>query len=66
LIDPDCPVEVCLSTANIDDVQKLVDSVITEFGRIDILVNNAARGMKFVNESFMTEPKPFWEADATN
>jgi NAD(P)-dependent dehydrogenase (short-subunit alcohol dehydrogenase family) len=49
-----------------DDVQKLVDYVITEFGRIDILVNNAARGMRFVNESFMTEPKPFWEADADN
>jgi len=27
-------------------------------------VNNAARGMLFVNESFMTEPKPFWESDA--
>lgn len=48
------------------DVQKLVESVIAEFGRIDILVNNAARGMRFVNESFMTEPKPFWEADASN
>lgn len=48
------------------DVQKLVDSVIAEFGRIDILVNNAARGMRFVNESFMTEPKPFWEADASD
>jgi NAD(P)-dependent dehydrogenase (short-subunit alcohol dehydrogenase family) len=47
-----------------DDVQKLVDSVMAEFGRIDILVNNAARGMRFVNESFLTEPKPFWEADA--
>jgi 3-oxoacyl-[acyl-carrier protein] reductase len=49
--------------SNNDDVQKLVDSVVSDFGRIDILVNNAARGMKFVNESFMTEPKPFWEAD---
>ena len=48
------------------DVQQLVDAVITEFGRIDILVNNAARGMRFVNESFMTKPKPFWEADAGN
>jgi len=46
-----------------DDVQKLVDSVVSDFGRIDILVNNAARGMKFVNESFMTAPKPFWEGD---
>ena len=49
-----------------DDVQKLVDSVMAEFGRIDILVNNAARGMRFVNESFLTEPKPFWEADVDN
>ena len=48
------------------DVQKLVGSVIAEFGRIDIIVNNAARGMRFVNESFMTELKPFWEADASN
>jgi len=46
------------------DVQKLVHTVVSEFGRIDILVNNAARGMKFINERFMTEPKPFWEADA--
>jgi len=46
-----------------DEVQKLVDIVVSKFGRIDILVNNAARGMKFVNENFMTEPKPFWEAD---
>ena len=46
-----------------DDVEKLVDTVVSRFGRIDILVNNAARGMRFVNESFMMEPKPFWEAD---
>ena len=46
-----------------DDVQTLIESVVSNFGRIDILVNNAGRGMKFVNDSFMTEPKPFWEAD---
>ena len=45
------------------DVENLVDSVVSEFGTIDILVNNAARGMKFVNENFMNEPKPFWEAN---
>ncbi len=54
---------VLSNVSNKDDVRKLVDSVVSEFGRIDILVNNAARGMKFVNESFMTESKPFWEAD---
>jgi 3-oxoacyl-[acyl-carrier protein] reductase len=46
-----------------DAVQRLVDAVLSQFGRIDILVNNAARGMKFVNASFMTDPRPFWEAD---
>ena len=54
---------VLADITNPDDVQKLVDTVISEFGRIDILVNNAARGMRFVNESFMTDPKAFWEAD---
>jgi 3-oxoacyl-[acyl-carrier protein] reductase len=46
-----------------DQVRRLVDTVVADFGRIDILVNNAARGMKFVNENFMTEPKAFWTAD---
>ncbi len=46
-----------------DEVEQLVDSVSKRFGGIDILVNNAARGMKFVYEQFMTEPRPFWEAD---
>jgi NAD(P)-dependent dehydrogenase (short-subunit alcohol dehydrogenase family) len=52
-----------VDVANEDAVQRLVDSVVTNFSGIDILVNNAARGMKFVNESFMTEPIPFWKAD---
>lgn len=45
------------------DVQRLVDRALAIRGRIDVLVNNAARGMRFVNERFMTEPQPFWEAD---
>lgn len=48
------------------DVNNLIDKVLKEFGKIDILVNNAARGMLFVNELFMIDPKPFWEADAKN
>jgi 3-oxoacyl-[acyl-carrier protein] reductase len=45
------------------DVDRLVDSALAMNGRIDVLVNNAARGMRFVNERFMTDPAPFWEAD---
>ncbi len=51
---------------NQNDVNRLVGSVVEKYGRIDILVNNAARGMRFVNESFMTNPKPFWESDTEN
>jgi 3-oxoacyl-[acyl-carrier protein] reductase len=45
------------------DVERLVSRALELRGRIDVLVNNAARGMRFVNERFMTEPRPFWEAD---
>jgi NAD(P)-dependent dehydrogenase (short-subunit alcohol dehydrogenase family) len=45
------------------DVDALVQRALATTGRIDVLVNNAARGMRFVNEQFMTEPQPFWEAD---
>ena len=41
------------------DVERLAARVPTP----DVLVNNAARGMRFVNERFMTDPRPFWETD---
>ena len=45
------------------DVERLVARALDISGRIDVLVNNAARGMRFVNPRFMTDPEPFWEAD---
>jgi 3-oxoacyl-[acyl-carrier protein] reductase len=45
------------------EVERVVQAALALRGRIDVLVNNAARGMRFVNERFMTEPRPFWEAD---
>jgi len=50
---------VLADITNQKDVEHLIASVIEEYGRIDILVNNAARGMRYVNESFMSEPNPF-------
>jgi NAD(P)-dependent dehydrogenase (short-subunit alcohol dehydrogenase family) len=47
----------------IEDVDKVVQTALSTYGRIDILVNNAARGMKYVNEEFMTTPSPFWQSD---
>jgi NAD(P)-dependent dehydrogenase (short-subunit alcohol dehydrogenase family) len=46
-----------------EEVERLVDGALSLRGRIDVLVNNAARGMRFVNERFMSDPQPFWDAD---
>jgi 3-oxoacyl-[acyl-carrier protein] reductase len=43
------------------DCVRLVDTALQEFGRLDILINNAGRGMKYVSEHFLSEPTRFWE-----
>jgi NAD(P)-dependent dehydrogenase (short-subunit alcohol dehydrogenase family) len=43
-----------------EECQKVVETALTSFGRLDVLVNNAGRGMKYVSESFLTEPQRFW------
>lgn len=40
----------------------LVAQVMARFGRIDVLVNNAGRGMRLISETFNTEPTKFWQA----
>jgi NAD(P)-dependent dehydrogenase (short-subunit alcohol dehydrogenase family) len=44
-----------------DDAARLVAETVARFGALHILVNNAGRGMKYVSETFMTEPTRFWE-----
>ena len=45
------------------DCQRLVDLAGRHFGRLDVLINNAGRGMKYVSPRFLTEPTRFWETD---
>jgi NAD(P)-dependent dehydrogenase (short-subunit alcohol dehydrogenase family) len=48
---------------NEEDCQRVVDEALQDFGGAHILVNNAGRGMRFVNEKFFDTPTKFWEAD---
>jgi 3-oxoacyl-[acyl-carrier protein] reductase len=43
------------------DCARLVAAAADCFGRLDVLVNNAGRGMKYVSETFITEPTRFWD-----
>jgi len=43
------------------DCARVVDVAMERFGRLDILINNAGRGMKYVSDRFMSEPTRFWE-----
>jgi len=44
-----------------EDCARVVDAALSHFGRLDIVVNNAGRGMKYVSERFLTQPTRFWE-----
>lgn len=41
----------------------LLKQVEARLGPVDVLVNNAGRGMRFVSERFLVEPQPFWKTD---
>ena len=46
-----------------DECSRVVDEALSAFGRLDVLVNNAGRGMRYVNERFLEEAAPFWQTD---
>ncbi len=46
-----------------EDCARVVATTHERFGRLDMLVNNAGRGMKYVSERFLTEPTRFWETE---
>ena len=46
-----------------EDCVRVVDATVARFGRLDVLVNNAGRGMRYVSENFLTEPTRFWQTD---
>ena len=46
-----------------EDCARVVGETLRRFGKLDVLVNNAGRGMKYVSENFLTQPTRFWETD---
>lgn len=46
-----------------DAVAEAVSQVVSTFGRVDVLINNAGLGMRAISETFNTVPTKFWQAD---
>lgn len=44
-----------------DDASKVAGEVLSTFGRVDVLINNAGRGPRDISERFTTEPVRFWQ-----
>ncbi len=60
---PGQTVPVVADVTREEDCARIVDMALTRFGSLDILINNAGRGMKYISDRFMTERTRFWEAD---
>ena len=43
--------------------ERAVTETVKRFGKLDVLVNNAGRGMKYISAEFMSKPTRFWEVD---
>ncbi|WP_077549900.1 SDR family NAD(P)-dependent oxidoreductase [Pseudorhizobium flavum] len=56
-------VPVTADVAREEDCARVVATALDRFGRLDMLINNAGRGMKYVNPQFLTNPSRFWETD---
>ena len=55
---------VCAEVVDVSDaigMSQLTEKCIEKFSKIDVLINNAARGMRVISETFNTVPTKFWE-----
>lgn len=55
-------ISVAVDVADYAACEAAVARTVSEFGRIDVVVNNAGLGMRLISERFNVEPTRFWEA----
>lgn len=61
--NPDQALAILSDVTDPKACEYVVAETVARFGRLDVLVNNAGRGMKYIHPHFFTEPGRFWEAD---
>ena len=60
---PERALALIADVTNPEECERVVAETVEHFGEVNVLVNNAGRGMKYVSPDFLTEPSRFWETD---
>jgi NAD(P)-dependent dehydrogenase (short-subunit alcohol dehydrogenase family) len=60
---PENALAILADVTDSQDCERVVAATVERFGKVDVLVNNAGRGMKYVSADFLAEPTRFWETD---
>ena len=60
---PGCVLQLSCDVTSAHAAHAALESVLTRFGRLDVLVNNAVVGPEGLGENFFTQPPKFWELD---
>ena len=63
LVNAPSPTEFQIDIRDYAGCERLVNAVCEKFGTLDVLINNAGRGMGLISQTFNTEPALFWRAD---
>ena len=58
-------IPVRADVTNEEDCAAVVAAATDHFERLDVLVNNAGRGMRLVSDDFLTAPPKFWDVTPT-
>ena len=58
-----CAIDLLCDGTSADAARAALDSVLSRFGRLDVLVNDAVVGPERIGGNFFTDPPRFWELD---